>query len=133
MDLGSETNIILLRIGVMRKLIENPDVAAVALASLVKMVRLLGAELVVGSHNDDINLLESAVRAKLFASVDGVSSPDTAAGVARAHRLVEPVLRELRARAEAVGREAARRENESPETTAEKEDVVRKGAAIRLN
>lgn len=44
MDLGSETNIILLRIGVMRKLIENPDVAAVALASLVKMVRLLGAD-----------------------------------------------------------------------------------------
>lgn len=117
----------------MRKLIENPDVAAVALASLVKMVSLLAGELVVGIHNDDINVLEPAIRAQLFASVDGVSNADTAAGVALAHRLVEPVLRELRARAEAVGRDAARRENEAPETPGEKEDAVRKSSAARLN
>ena len=45
----------------------------VALASLVKMINLLAAELVVGRHREDIDLIESCVRAKLFAHVDGVS------------------------------------------------------------
>ena len=84
----------------MTKPLENPEVAAVALASLVKMVGLLCAELVVGSHNDDIDLIESCVRAKLHASVAGVSGASTAAGVALAHKLVEPVLRDVRERAE---------------------------------
>ena len=83
------------------KLIENSDVATVALASLVKMVGLLCAELTVGSHHDDIDLIENCVRAKLHATVDGVSGGDAAAGVALAHRLVEPVLRDIRGRAQA--------------------------------
>jgi len=65
------------------------------------MVSLLAAELVVGKHSDDINLIESCVRQKLFATVDGIAAEPTAAGVALAHRVVEPVLRDLRARVEA--------------------------------
>ncbi len=86
----------------MAKIVEDPEVATVALASLTKMVALLAAELVVGIHRDDIDLLENAIRLKLFASVDGVSPEATAAGIALAHRLIEPVLRDLRARVRAA-------------------------------
>lgn len=78
---------------------ENPA-TAVTLAALVKLVNLLGAELTVGRHRENIDLIERCVRAKLYAHVDGVSAIDHAAGVAMAHSLVEPVLRDLRARAE---------------------------------
>lgn len=91
----------------MTKFVEDSEVATVALATLTKMVSLLAAELVVGAHNDDIDRLETAIRTKLFAAVDGVSSEATAAGVALAHRLVEPVLRDLRARVEARAAETA--------------------------
>jgi hypothetical protein len=77
---------------------ENPA-TVVALAALVKLVNLLGAELVVGRHREDIDLVESSVRAKLFAHVEGVSASDHASGVAFAHSLVEPVLKDLRERA----------------------------------
>jgi hypothetical protein len=70
----------------------------VALASLVKMINLLGAELVVGRYREDIDVLESCIRAKLFAHVDGVSPEQTAAGVALAHSLIHPVLKNLRER-----------------------------------
>ena len=70
----------------------------VALASLVKMINLIGAELVVGRYREDIDVLESCIRAKLFAHVDGVSPEQTAAGVALAHSLVDPVLKNLRER-----------------------------------
>jgi hypothetical protein len=84
----------------MTKVVTNPEVATVALASLTKLVRLLGAELVAGTHRDDIDLFEKCVREKLHANVDGISSEATAAGVALAHSLVEPVLRALRAQAQ---------------------------------
>jgi hypothetical protein len=70
----------------------------VALASLVKMINLLGAELLVGKYREDIDVFEACVRAKLFANVDGVSAESTAAGVALAHSLVDPVLKNLRER-----------------------------------
>ncbi|HUO55680.1 MAG TPA: hypothetical protein VMU18_13105, partial [Rhodoblastus sp.] len=54
-----------------------------------------------------INLIESSIRAKLFATIPGASPESTAAGVALAHRLVEPVLRDLRQRAEARARAEA--------------------------
>jgi hypothetical protein len=78
---------------------ESPA-TVVTIAALVKMVNLLGAELTVGKHREDIDLIERCVRAKLFAHVDGVSASDHAAGVALAHSLVEPVLRDLRGRVE---------------------------------
>jgi hypothetical protein len=78
----------------------TPEANAVALASLVKLVGLLAAELVAGRHRDDIDLLEKSVRQKLHASVDGISPEATAEGVALAHSLVEPILRSLRVRAQ---------------------------------
>ncbi len=70
----------------------------VAIASLVKLINLLGAELLVGKYREDVDIFEQCVRAKLFANVEGVSPDETAAGVALAHGLVEPVLRDLRNR-----------------------------------
>ena len=70
----------------------------VAIASMVKMINLLGAELLVGKYREDIDVFENCVRAKLFANVEGVSPEATAAGVAMAHSLVDPVLKHLRER-----------------------------------
>jgi hypothetical protein len=74
------------------------DSVRVAIASLVKLINLLGAEMLVGQHRDDVDAFEQSVRAKLFAHVQGVSPEDTAAGVALAHSLIEPVLANLRER-----------------------------------
>ena len=70
----------------------------VALASLVKMINLLGAELLVGKYRENIDVFESCVRAKLFAHVEGATPQETAAGVALAQSLVDPVLKNLRER-----------------------------------
>jgi hypothetical protein len=70
----------------------------VALASLVKMINLLGAELLVGKYREDIDVFESCVRAKLYAHVEGATPAETAAGVALAQSLVDPVLKSLRER-----------------------------------
>jgi hypothetical protein len=70
----------------------------VALASLVKLINLLGAEMLVGKYRENIDVFESCVRAKLFAHVEGVAPAETAAGVAMAHSLVDPVLKNLRER-----------------------------------
>jgi hypothetical protein len=78
------------------------DSIKVTIAALVKMIQLLGAEMLVGKHREDIDVFESCVRAKLFAHVDGVSPEATAAGVALAHGLVEPVLANLRERVRAM-------------------------------
>ena len=70
----------------------------VAFASLVKLINLIGAEMLVGKYREDIDVFESCVRQKLFANVEGVSAEATAAGVALAHSLVDPVLKHLRER-----------------------------------
>jgi hypothetical protein len=70
----------------------------VAFASLVKLINLLGAELLVGKYREDIDVFESCVRTKLFSNVEGVSPEATAAGVAMAHSLIDPVLKNLRER-----------------------------------
>ena len=79
-------------------MISDAGETKVALASLVKMINLLGAEMLVGKYREDVDVFESCVRAKLFAHVEGVSAEETAAGVALAHSLVDPVLRQLRER-----------------------------------
>jgi hypothetical protein len=106
----------------MPRIVDDPEVATVAIASLTKMVSLLAAELVVGAHHDNIDVIESCVRAKLFATVDGIAAAPTAAGVALAHRLVEPVLRDLRSRVEA---RALAQESAAPS------DDARKAAQMR--
>ena len=89
----------------------------VTLASLVKLVNLLGAELTVGKYREDIDVIERCVRAKLFAHVEGVSADDHAAGVALAHSLVEPVLQNLRARVEKLPPAPVRPAPETPART----------------
>lgn len=79
-------------------MISDAGEVKVALASLVKLINLLGAEMLVGKYREDIDVFESCVRAKLFANVEGVSPEATAAGVALAHGFVEPVLKQLRER-----------------------------------
>jgi hypothetical protein len=74
------------------------DSVRVAIASLVKLINLIGAEMLVGKHRDDVDAFEQSVRAKLYAHLQGVSPEDTAAGVALAHSLIEPVLANLRER-----------------------------------
>ena len=81
---------------------ECSDPVRVAIASLVKLINLIGAEMLVGKHRDDVYAFEQSVRAKLFAHVQGVSPEDTAAGVALAHSLIEPVLANLRERVKQV-------------------------------
>src|SRR5947209_20069218 len=79
-------------------MISHAGETKVAFASLVKMINLLGAEMLVGKYREDIDVFESCVRAKLFAHVEGVTPEDTAAGVALAQSLLDPVLRSLRER-----------------------------------
>jgi hypothetical protein len=74
----------------------------VAFASLVKLIHLIGAEMLVGKYREDIDVFESCVRQKLFANVEGVSPESTAAGVALAHSLVDPVLKHLRERVQTL-------------------------------
>ena len=81
---------------------ECSDPVRVAIASLVKLINLIGAEMLVGKHRDDVDAFEQSVRAKLYANVQGVSAEDTAAGVALAHTLIEPVLANLRERVKQV-------------------------------
>ena len=80
---------------------ENPS-TVVTIAALVKLVNLLSAELTVGKYRENIDLIERCIRAKLFAHVDGVSESDHVSGVALAHDLVEPGLKQLRARVDAL-------------------------------
>jgi hypothetical protein len=89
---------------------QSIQVANVTLASLVKLVSLLSAEMVVGKYREDIDQLESAVRRKLFATVAGATSEATAEGVALAHRLLDPMFRDLRARAALLANEETRQE-----------------------
>jgi hypothetical protein len=74
------------------------DSVRVAIASLLKLINLMGAELLVGKHRDDIDEFERNVRAKLYAHLPDASPGDTASGVALAHAMVEPVLADLRER-----------------------------------
>ncbi len=94
----------------------NSDVGEVrvAFASLVKLINLIGAELLVGKYREDIDVFESCVRAKLFANVEGVSTEATAAGVALAHSLVDPVLKNLRERVQSLHAVEAAAINEQP-------------------
>ena len=83
----------------MQKLSNNPR--DVALLSLTHMVRLLSAELVAGSHRDDIRRLEQAMRDKV-AQIDTTAFTEeaTAAGLAEARSLIEQVLVHVRAQAD---------------------------------
>jgi hypothetical protein len=65
------------------------------MACLLRAIGQLGAQ-ALGSRQDGVDNFEQELRATLFAHVEGVTAADTAAGVALAHALVEPILRRLR-------------------------------------
>jgi hypothetical protein len=56
----------------------------------------------VGKFREDIDVLESAIRRKLFATIPGATPEATAEGVALAHKLLDPMFRDLRARATSI-------------------------------
>ena len=82
----------------------------VALASLVKMINLLGAELLVGKYRENIDVFESLRARQAVRQCRGRRPPqETAAGVALAHSLVDPVLKHLRERVRSPSRHRGRR------------------------
>lgn len=74
------------------------DTVRVALASLLRVIDRLGARALHGPP-ESVDELEREVRSTLFAHLEGVAAAETAAGVALAHQLVEPILLRLRERA----------------------------------
>lgn len=86
--------------------IEIDAVTKVTLAALLNLIRLMGAELVAGKHRDDVDHLEGALRAKLNFVREGVDKDDAEAGLALAHQLLTPVLRQIRDQARRAGGEA---------------------------
>ncbi|OYX70238.1 MAG: hypothetical protein B7Y95_16220 [Rhizobiales bacterium 32-66-11] len=109
--------------------IEIDAVTKVTLAALLNLIRLLGAELVAGKHRDDVDHLERALRAKLNFVRDGVDKDDAEAGLALAHQLLTPVLRQIRAQAHLAGGEAQPLSSEAAGATAAAMPVVKAGQA----
>ena len=84
------------------------DPVRVAIASLVKLINLLGAEMLVGKHRDDVDAFEQSVRAKLYANVQGVS-PGGYRGGRRAGAYADRAGSGQSARAREAGAEPHRR------------------------
>lgn len=79
------------------------DPKDVALAALTNLVRLMGAELVVGKHRDNVGLLEQAVRRKIGTlTVDGCAPEVAEIGLALAKAHVELALAQVRTQAAAA-------------------------------
>ncbi|WP_336488101.1 hypothetical protein [Methylobacterium nigriterrae] len=96
----------------------SDDAHSVALISLTNMVRLLSAELVAGTHRDDVRRLEQAIRAKVGRIDTTAFTPEAAdKGLAEARMLIEQVLTQVRAQAAAARRKVAIRSPERPLAT----------------
>lgn len=80
---------------------ETPlDPKDVALAALTNLVRLMGAELVVGRHRDHLGLVERSMREKIAASSVEACPPEIAeAGLELATRCIEQALTLIRSQA----------------------------------
>ena len=77
------------------------DAGSVTLAALLHLLRLTGAELVLGRRDLDSGPFENAVRVKIDQFTGPTASPEArAAGLAFARHLVEQVLAQIRAQAE---------------------------------
>src|SRR4051794_9914858 len=73
-----------------------------ALAALLHIIRLMGAELVAGQHRDDVELLVKAIKTKLNAlqAPENTSETDFVKGIEMAHGLVRQIFDELREKSE---------------------------------
>ena len=77
------------------------DAKDVALGALANLLRLMGAELVIGRHRDDLDQLAQAMRAKIGAvTVTGCPPAVVDAGLALARAHVERALTQIRSQAE---------------------------------
>lgn len=73
------------------------DPKDVALAALANLIRLMGAELVVGRHRDDLGVFEQAVRGKVGAvALNGCAPEVTETGLALATLYIEQALAHIR-------------------------------------
>ena len=72
--------------------------------ALVNLIRLLAAELVAGEHRDDVDRLIQAIDRKIDKTPlpRGIDVNDARAGLADVKTLLRPVVRRVRAQAEAV-------------------------------
>jgi hypothetical protein len=66
------------------------------------LIRLLCAELVAGSHHDNFDAVEGAVRSRINIDIPGASPQALAEGIRRAHEVLTPVLLHVRAQAHAA-------------------------------
>jgi len=76
--------------------------AAVTIAALLHLVRLMGAELVAGQHRDDVEFLVKAIETKLKSVPlpEGITDTEVAVGMERAQSLLTPIFEELRDKSE---------------------------------
>jgi hypothetical protein len=77
---------------------------SVTTIALLNLVRLLAAELVAGEHRDDVERLIRAIDRKIDATPlpRGVDVNDARDGLAQTKTLLRPVVKRVRAQAEAV-------------------------------
>jgi hypothetical protein len=77
---------------------------SVATIALVNLVRLLAAELVAGEHRDDVERVIRAIDRKIDTTPlpRGIDVNDARAGLAEVKVLLRPVVKRVRAQAEAV-------------------------------
>jgi hypothetical protein len=77
---------------------------SVTTIALLNLVRLLAAELVAGEHRDDVERVIQAIDRKIDATPlpRGIDVNDARAGLAEAKVLLRPVVKRVRAQAEAV-------------------------------
>jgi hypothetical protein len=73
----------------------SADSVRVTMACLLRLIEQLGVQALSG-RQDGVDNFERDVRSQLFAHLADVRAGETAAGVALAHTLVEPILRRLR-------------------------------------
>ena len=77
---------------------------SVTTIALLNLVRLLAAELVAGEHRDDVERVIRAIDRKIDTTPlpRGIDVNDARAGLAEAKVLLRPVVKRVRAQAEAV-------------------------------
>lgn len=74
----------------------------IALAALLHIIRLMGAELVAGQHRDDVELLVKAIETKLktLQPPEKTLETDFVKGIELAHGLVRQIFDDLRDKSE---------------------------------
>jgi hypothetical protein len=77
---------------------------SVTTIALINLVRLLAAELVAGEHRDDVERVIRAIDRKIDTTPlpRGIDVNDARAGLAEVKLLLRPVVKRVRAQAEAV-------------------------------